>query len=225
MDNNTDYGLGRIYIPDERDKGFPMSAILTRQKPEIDYKYYWPKGWWGDQGEKPYCCAYAWLHWLHGGSVTQMATPPPVIGPKILYDLCQANDSFPGNQYDGTTVRAGAKVLMDEGFISEYRWTNDVKVMAEAVLTKGPVVVGTDWHRNMFYPDKDGVIRTGGGVIGGHAYLIDGVNMVKKQFRAKNSWGREWAKKGYAYIPFEDMQELLWAQGECCLASEIKKTT
>jgi C1A family cysteine protease len=88
------------------------------------------------------------------------------------------------------------------------------------VLTKGPVVVGTNWYYNMFFPNKLGVISATGKLAGGHAYLINGVDTVKKQFRIKNSWGRRWGQLGHAYISFDDMKKLISQNGEVCLAIE-----
>lgn len=215
--------LGRHYNPDERDNNFPMRSALPAEAPKRHYKYYWSDGWWGDQGRTPQCVAYSWIHYLEDGSVTQNLRQPPIVQPKWLYDECQRNDVWAGENYDGTSVRAGAKVLKREGFISEYRWTRSVHELATAILTLGPVVVGTNWYYNMFFPDKDGFIKVDGQPMGGHAYIINGVNTKQRKFRLKNSWGREWGHKGYAYISFDDMQRLLNEYGECCLATEIKK--
>ena len=45
--------------------------------------------------------------------------------------------------------------------------------------------------------------------MGGHAYVINGVNTIKKQFRLKNSWGRKWGQGGHAFISFDDMKKLI----------------
>jgi hypothetical protein len=63
--------LGRLHIPDERDKKFQIKSLLPSKTPGITYKYHWSNGWWGDQADRPECVAYAWDHWLVEGSITQ----------------------------------------------------------------------------------------------------------------------------------------------------------
>ncbi len=147
------------------------------------------------------------------------------MNPKVLYNEAQKADAFKGEDYDGTTVRAGAKILQQEGFIKSYRWTYDVNELAIAVLEVSPVVVGTTWYSDMFTTEKNGLINIGGRVSGGHAYEINGVNTDMELFRIKNSWNRKiWGKNGFGFISFRDMQTLLNDFGECCLAEEIKKS-
>lgn len=223
--------LGRVYIPDERDKKFLIKNILPKtldQKPGIDFKYWWPSGWWGDQGTTPHCVAYSWVHWLVEGPTTQLRRRfrKGIIpyDPPTLYNEAQKVDEWVGENYAGTSVRAGAKILRSRGFISSYAWAWDLDTTIQAILTKGPVVVGTTWLYDMFFPDKNGIIKASGDFMGGHAYLLDGINVNKKMFRIKNSWGKSWGKKGFAYISFDDMEKLILDNGEVCLAVEIDTT-
>ena len=75
--------LGRLYVEDNRDKNYLMSSILPKETPGVTYKYWWPSGWWGDQGNTPQCVAYSWTHWLAAGPVTQYKK---MLGGKAPFD-------------------------------------------------------------------------------------------------------------------------------------------
>jgi hypothetical protein len=221
------HNLGRIEVPDERDRMFLLADALPPAAAEDlpEYKYWWASGWWGNQGSLPHCVAYSWLHWVEDGPVTHFyegRDTRPMLNPKGLYDACQLVDQWPGENYDGTSVRAGAKMLAQHGVIKEYRWAWDIDTALRALRSAGPLVVGTWWYMDMFYPDSKGFIRPTGDKAGGHAYVINGVNMNKGFVRIKNSWGRDWGRRGYAYMKIDDFASLIESGGEVCMAVEKK---
>ncbi|MEJ7829408.1 MAG: C1 family peptidase [Segetibacter sp.] len=211
-------GLGRLVSIDDRDKAFPMKAALPAIEEDRKIRYWYQSAYWGNQGSTSHCVAHSWTHWLKDGPVTQKNYKPDQ---PELYRICQELDEWPGSAYEGTSVRAGAKALLSQGLIKEYLWTWNVEELAQAIIKVGPVVVGTNWYRDMSKPIK-GIAKPTGMLDGGHAYLINGVNINKGMFRLKNSWGRGYGKNGNAYISFEDIQTLLNQDGECCLAIEAK---
>lgn len=218
------YGLGRIYIEDERDNDYPFSEVISQHPYSTSTKkFWWSNGWWGNQGDSPHCVAFSLTHWLSDGPLLNsvIATKNPAVNTNLLYCEAQKVDPWPGDcnnkLYDGTTVRAGAQVLKNWGHIEEYRWARTIDEVVSAVLIQGPVVVGTLWTTDMFSPNHEGIIKPGGRSAGGHAYLINGVNTQTGLFRIKNSWGKYWGVGGHAYVSIEDMSGLISNYGEACV--------
>lgn len=223
--------LGRIEVIDERDKNFPVSTILAEAEaedelPVIKRRYWWADGWWGNQGSMPHCVAYAWMHYLEDGPVIQDEVSDsrgkPFYTPLNFYNLCQEHDQWPGENYDGTSVRAGAKILNHLGIVKAYRWAFTIEEVVQTVKYIGPMVVGTRWYSNMSAPSTGGLVTADGTQQGGHAYLINGLDEDLGVLRIKNSWGRQWGKGGYAFITFDDFEKLLRDGGEACIAFENK---
>jgi len=215
------FGLGRELSIDERDKNYLIENKLKLSKTKLTQRYWDDTGWWGNQGNTPQCVGYAWSHWIDDGPIKHIGRKP-TINPTLIYRESQKIDEWPGENYDGTSVRAGAKYLKNTGKIGSYLWTTNINTLINTILNIGPVVVGTNWYYGMFFPDRNGLIRATGYNAGGHAYVINGVDLIKKQFRIKNSWGRNWGKSGSAFISFKDMERLIKENGEVCLAVENK---
>lgn len=211
--------LGRVYVPDARDKNHLISTVFPKQVTSITSKYWDDNMWWGNQGNTPQCVGYAWAHWIADGPITHSGVQPP-INPTTIYREAQKVDEWVGENYDGTSVRGAAKYLKNSGKISSYLWAFDVNTLINTVLNVGPVVVGTNWYNGMFYPDSTGLIRITGRLAGGHAYVINGVDTRTQRFRIKNSWGKSWGQSGHAYISYTDMTRLIRENGEICLAIE-----
>ena len=217
----TPFGLGRELSVDKRDLNYLISNKLPTPKISISERYWDDERWWGDQGNTPQCVGYAWSHWIDDGPIIH-AGKRPNVNPTTLYRESQKRDQWPGENYNGTSVRGGAKYLQEIGKIKSYLWAFDVQTLMNTVLTQGPVVVGTNWYYNMFFPDRNGLIRASGRWMGGHAYVINGVNTKTQLFRIKNSWGRNWGQRGRAFISFSDMTRLIREGGEICLGTENK---
>lgn len=213
------FGLGRELSIDVRDKNYLIEKKLNLKQTSLTEKYWFSDGWWGDQGKTPQCVGFAWAHFIDDGPILHLGKKPN-INPTLIYREAQKIDEWHGENYNGTSVRAGVKFLQKQGKIKSYLWTTNLDTLIKTLLTQGPVVAGTIWHQSMFHPDRSGIIRANGRVVGGHAYLINGVNTKTKLFRIKNSWGRKWGQLGHAFISFSDMSRLIQNNGEICLAIE-----
>lgn len=224
----TPHGLGRFPAVDERDEQYPLESVMKTAEQltpddekalERGWRYWWTGGWWGNQGATPQCVAYSWLHHLEDGPITKEPKSPgagPAANPTRVYDMAQRRDEWPGERYDGTSIRGGAKAMVDLGLIKEYRWANSIETIIRTLLVEGPIVFGSYWYRDMFYPDQDGIISVSGDIVGGHAYLLNGVNTKTGIVRFKNSWGRGWGKKGFGYLYVNDLVKLLDRWGDAC---------
>jgi len=211
--------LNRKPSLDEKDLAYSLSSILKEKKIKKSSIKLWPaEGWWGDQGETPECVGYAWAHWLDDQPSNRNKIHP-LISPNIIYLEAKKLDAWPGENYEGTSVRGGVKYLKSKNQISKYHWGFNLSSLTNAILHLGPVVVGTSWYQHMFFPNKTGLIKVGGNLMGGHAYVINGIDLDKKIFRIKNSWGQDWGLKGHAWISFSDMARLIREDGEICFPS------
>lgn len=218
---NRNFGLGRIHMPDERDHRFLMPQRIP-EAAQVE-KRLWVCNQVLDQGDSPMCVGYSTWNYLAAYPVANK----PKIAPAELYHEAQKVDEWPGEDYEGTSVRGAFKVLKNMGYVESYSWAFDVGAVVDWILTKGPVVVGTDWYDRMFTPEK-GFIRVGGKVVGGHAWLILGADRSKKcpdgtagAGRMIQTWGRGWGENGRAWISFTDLDKLIKANGEAATAKEL----
>lgn len=225
--------LGRRHAPDERDKQYPAKrprkprGLLTA----ATYRNWYDLIWRGDQGNTSECVAYSALHRIENAPVTYKEAGP-ILKPHDVYEAAQEIDEWPGSNYEGTSVRAGAKVMQSKGLIKEYQWAQDFATFTDLVHYSGPMLVGTMWYWSMFTPvwskDASGKYRwmleidESEGEAGGHAWLVNGVSRTSRTFRMLNSWGSSWGSSGHAWLSFETMERLVFGEyGEACLYVEV----
>lgn len=198
-----------------------MASLLPATLSNRTGRYWHDEGWWGDQGESNKCVGFAWEHWID--DAPRFHHTRPFSDPHEIYRIAQIQDEWPGEDYEGTSIRGGAKALMELGFITEYGWAFDLDTIIQAILEVGPVIVGTNWYSGMFEPDSQGFLHPTGTIEGGHAYVLNGVGLFRKRLRMKNSWGRGWGTRGRAWIGFDDFSRLLAEEGEAAIAVEVSQ--
>lgn len=209
----SDRRLDRVVQFDEKSRAYPIRALVENKTPR---SYTWQCAQVLDQGEDGACVGFSWSHEL-------IAKPVPVKGlddrtALALYHAAQGLDEWPGSDYDGTSVLGGAKAVKALGHMTEYRWAFGIDDLILALGHHGPGVLGINWLQNMFDPDpKTGLLNVSGDVAGGHAILVNGVDVKRELVRVHNSWGANWAKQGEAFIKFADLQNLLKNDGEFCI--------
>lgn len=204
--------FGRIVVKDARDAQYRIRRGAASRRTQR----YWSDGYaWLDQGELPACVGFSWSHWLLNAPLRQY------LDPTFIYTVAKFYDEYKGENYDGTSVRAAAKVLQQAGFIREYRWARTVNDVVQTLLEVGPLVVGTTWYAGMSEPVAGRMAATGQAE-GGHAYLLSGINLKTDLVRVKNSWGQTWGQGGHGYLPLADLRQLLAEDGEACIAFESK---
>lgn len=213
--------LDRLYAPDERDKLWRAGLVLPSS--ERTSRYWYDREAFLDQGQEGACVGFGWTHWLNDGPYVRKGYFDAGFARYLYYDA-QHVDEWEGNNYSGTSVRAGVKVLQARGYVTNYVWAFTLEEVVQALLEGGPVVVGTNWYDEE--PDEQGFIhlKPTSKVRGGHAYIINGVNVRDGKVRAKNSWGQEWGVNGRFWMTFETLERLIHEDGEACLAVENTPT-
>jgi C1A family cysteine protease len=211
------YGLGRLLHIDDRDRAFPMAAVLATDEAVFPKRTEpWQTGPVLHQGETSSCTGHAAAAWLMAEPVMTLDGPDPF----QIYTDAQTRDPWAATPHDGSTVRAAMQALQDRGHIRTYLWAHDTDTIADWILRRGTVVAGLNWYRGMFTPSEEHVIRVRGPAIGGHAVHLVWYDEFRGMFRVQNSWGSGWGDGGFAWIDADDVQRLLNEDGEACAPTE-----
>lgn len=216
-------GLGRRIKVDPRDNDHPMPRRATSR---VRREWNSPPPW--DQGNTAMCTAFSANRLLASSPI-----PQKPLDFDWLYHESQLIDEWPGEDYEGSSVRASFKVLKREGYIGGYQWADDIEPVIEHLLEVGPVCMGTLWTMDMFMPDRHGYIYPGGNLVDaeGHAFCLVGADIARTNpngthgaVHFPNSWGRRWGpNRGWSRITFDDLRTLIKNDGEAGVATELRK--
>lgn len=219
------YPLGRHIRHDSESRRYPYRAPWPVQLASVRWQR---RIGVLDQGSTGSCTGHAGIGCL--GTDPYYDTLTPVVlantawrytldhtGALALYSEATKLDSFPGSWPPDDTGSDGnsvAKALTTAEEISGYRWAFGIDD-ALAALPHGPVITGVNWYANMFYPDPTtGILDIGGGLAGGHEFVVDEYDDERKLVGCTNSWGTRWGLAGRFYLRVQDWADLLNQQGD-----------
>lgn len=241
--DNSQLGLGRRFAPDHRDENYPMRALLPKTVDALPLSKTWDfRGAILDQGATGACTAFAAAHFIRSAPMRHKTD----IRPFDLYREGVLLDEFPDNDVEatrpdeqmqfGSSGRAMVKALEARGLIKEYRWGWSVDEISAWILTRGPVLVGTNWYEGMFNPTSEGFVKIAANdtVAGGHEYLVRAANRSKAIALVVNSWSARWNSNanpppglrcppGHFLIDFETLHRLIREGGDGVSPIEQKK--
>jgi len=182
--------------------------------------YNWTPRVWLDQGQEGACTGFGAAH------VMSMAPNARAMTNRHGFDFyagAQRYDEWPGEDYEGSSVNGVMRFLDHEtNYLNEYWWAETVEEILHAIAYYGPVEMGSTWRSGMMNTHSDGFIKVTGGVVGGHAYCIRGVNLSGKYVIVHNSWGKSWGVNGEAKLSFDHLGLLLRDDGECALPRKTR---
>lgn len=138
------------------------------------------------------------------------------------YKETQANDEWQGENYSGTSVRAGGATGVRRGLIKEYRWAFGIDQALEAITTVGPLVLGIPWFDSMYETDGNGFIQVSGTKVGGHCIDSDYINWRNEYLELPNSWGLGYGNQGVGKMKFETLDSLLRQGGEVMVPIPVR---
>jgi hypothetical protein len=233
--------LDRIKIVDLRDLNH-LVQVSPKYRPR---SFTWrPRHIPLDQGAEGACVGFGWTHELAARPVIEEVTD--AFAREFYFDA-QRNDEWEGGaypgaveHYDGSSVRGGAKVAVQRGHITGYRWCTTVDEIVKGLGYDGTVVMGVDWYEGMFDTDDAGFIRPTGKIEGGHCVDLYGVRViwnrdatidpVASYVEGINSWGPDWGVSskwtvgGTFRIALVDLAVLL-SGGDFCVPLGRKRLT
>src|SRR5215207_3710179 len=136
-------GLGQHPSQDMRDSQHLMRAHLAGIM-VLPTSKTWEIGEVLDQGYEGSCVGHGWTAW-ENAKPTGFDVQQDHAYAVSWYERAQEIDEWPGTDYQGTSVRAGARVAAERGLLSEYVWASSVDEIDAWILAKGTVVIGSYW--------------------------------------------------------------------------------
>jgi hypothetical protein len=216
-------GLGWKPHWDTRDGDHLMISHLQRDLAgvAVPEEKLWRIGPILDQGEEGACVGFAWRAWMNARPVA--SDPDEHLQARDIYLRAQLVDEFEGAEpaMSGTSVRAGAKVMVRERHLGEYVWSGSADEILAWVRAKGPLVFSTRWFGSMYEPDRNGYVYARGRNAGGHALCAFGV-AANDDLHVQQSWGEDHGLDGCIKVGRKTLSYLI-SQGyvSACAAAQV----
>ena len=215
----TKFGMGRVPSPfDSRDFNLgafiPKGALALGLIRQRNWSFPAPEPL--DQEETQHCVGFSIADF--GINLPTYTKYTDEDGHQF-YRLCKIEDGDPQGE-GGSNLRSAAKVMKSLKRIDNFAFASTLAQVKYWLLYRGPLIAGTVWTVNMFYPNGNNIINVGGEVVGGHAYLLN--EWTKEGYIGiQNSWGNRWGIKGKAYISSVEFEKLLRQGGEVVTSVEL----
>ena len=155
------------------------------------------------------------------------------VSSRMLYEMAKRSDEWPGEDYDGSSLRGAIRGWVNMGTCTEEEWPYKVRQKGSLTIDRAklarkntigayyrlkPIVnhyhaalneakviaVSAQVHKGWDNP-KNGRIRHFKRTDGGHAFIIVGYN--SEGFWVQNSWDEPWGEGGVALWTYEDWLE------------------
>ena len=186
-----------------------------------------------DQGREGACTGFslaATINFLNRRRGSEV-----VVSPRMLYEMAKISDEWPGEDYDGSSLRGAIGGWKNMGACREEFWPYEpeeggglltidaakdarsttvgayyrirpiISHFHAALNEVGVISVSARVHSGWFKPARKGRIKKKADVDGGHAFAIVGYDA--EGFWVQNSWGREWGEEGLGHWSYEDWIE------------------
>lgn len=214
-DDFTDRGLGWVESPpDDRDWPLELAyATLGVDAPDaLPASYHVPAPLYPvlDQGSSPMCVAYSaageqgWYDLRDQGlALFDEAAFFRAIGGTASGAVIR--DALARRLTVGYPVDGHPELAPRHRIAAYYSVPVTRADLCAAILSFGPVVIGTPWASSWFRP-VGGVLPPFDTAVGGHA--IQAVGWDAAGLRLRNSWGADWGDGGEATLPWGQLGHL-----------------
>lgn len=240
----------------------PSLSGLARRIDPRETEAWWSSGRVRDQNSEHNCTAHAVAGIVdHLRVRDRMLDNPdeakplaedakPWTSAKMLFNIARFHDPFPGENYEGSSIRGALKGFYFNGACSDeeataltgsqWHMTRQILESARriqlgayyrvrprlpdvhAALNEARLVLASaDIHRG--WTTQKGIIEFGGSVaenVGRHAFVL--IGYTDEGFLVQNSWGRSWGEDGVALWKYDDWAANVVDQWVLRLAVPVK---